>query len=91
MIFEWLLESCSWLLNAVLSLLDILPDMPQLVQETLDGLFGFMYDGVAVASIFIDFRMVRILIPLVITIANLDKVIKFIVFVIKKIPFIGVK
>ena len=42
-------------------------------------------------AIFIDVNMVKTLIPIVIVIANLDKIWSFIMFILRKIPFIGVE
>jgi hypothetical protein len=50
-----------------------------------------MYSGVNLLGIFVDLNMVKILIPFVIAILNFDRIIKIIIFTIRKIPFIGVE
>ena len=91
MIIEWLLKAGTLLLTAIFSLLDLLPNMPQTVMNVVDGIFDIMYQGVNLASVFIDFNMVKILIPIIIAIINFDKILSLIMFILKKIPFIAVK
>lgn len=79
------------IVDTLFALLGILPKYPSEVTSVIDGAFAFLFSGINLVGIFVDLNMVKILIPLVIAILNMDKIIKFIVFAVKKIPFIGIE
>jgi hypothetical protein len=77
--------------DAIFALLGILPDVPSPVRNAVDGVFDIMFSSVSLVSVFVDFNMIKILIPLTIAILNFDRIFKFIIFAIKKIPLINLK
>ena len=44
-----------------------------------------------IIGIFIDLNMVKILLPVLLIVINFDEVWKFTMFILKKIPFLGIK
>lgn len=91
MIVEWMLEVGLFLFNTIFMMLGVLPDVPGPVRNVVDWFFNLVYNAVGLASVFVDFNMVKILIPLVIAILNFDHILKFIMFILKKIPILGIK
>lgn len=91
MIVEWMMSLGELLFDALFAMAGILPTMPIEVRNAVDGVFNIMFGSVSMVAIFIDMRMVRILIPLTIAVLNWDWVMKSIIFIIKKIPVIDLK
>ena len=91
MITEWALQLVGLIVEAIFAVLDILPNIPQSVISAIDSFFGLIFQGVHLVSFFVPMDMVAILIPLVIAIVNFDKIWKVIMFIIRKIPFLGIE
>jgi hypothetical protein len=90
MIIKGILELFFSLLQIVFSPI-ALPQLPAKASSYLDQFIDWILGGYNVIGMFIDLGMVKTLIPIVIVIANLDKVWSFIMFILRKIPFIGVE
>lgn len=78
------------LMDVLFSLGGVLPNFSPDVVNVIDKFFAFMFGGINLLSIFIDMNMVKILIPFVIGILNFDKIIKVLMFILKKIPIIDI-
>lgn len=68
-----------------------LPDLPAEVETYINLLFGYMESGMGFVYLFIDMDLAKIMFPLVIAVANFDKIYKLVLFVLRKIPFLGIK
>ena len=90
MIIKGLFELVFGLLQIVFAPID-LPDLPDKIQSVLDTLISVMESAVGLFAIFFDMEVVRVLIPLVIVIVNFDKVWNLIMFILRKIPFLGIE
>ncbi|WP_455532421.1 hypothetical protein [Roseburia inulinivorans] len=90
MIIKAIMELVFSLLQIVFTPIN-LPDLPPGIQSVLDELMGLFTSVIGLVGIFLDLNVVKWLIPVVIVIANLDKVWKLIMFILRKIPFIGVE
>lgn len=91
MIVEWMINLGVNLFDVLMSMIGVLPDLPQAIIDAIDFVFNLMFDGVALASIFLDFNMVKLLIPLAIAVFNFDAIVKLIMFILKKIPILDIK
>ncbi|MEM3713888.1 MAG: hypothetical protein QXF82_02945 [Nitrososphaeria archaeon] len=91
MLIEWMVNLGVTLFDVVMSMLGVLPDLPESIIGAIDFMFDTMFSAVSLASIFLDFNMVKILIPLAIAIFNFDAIFKFIMFILKKIPILDIK
>ena len=91
MLVEWMINLGVSIFDVLMSMLGVLPDLPQAIIDAIDFVFGLMFDAVSLASIFVDFNMVKILIPLAIAIFNFDAIFKLIMFILKKIPILDIK
>lgn len=90
MIIKGILELFFSLLQIVFSPIS-LPPLPVGVSKVLDQCINWIMGGYDLVGVFVDLSMVKALIPIVIVIANLDKIWSFIMFILRKIPFIGVE
>lgn len=67
-----------------------LPQVPSNIQAVIDQFFEYLRSGMGFVYIFFDMSLVKILLPLLIAVINFDKVYKLVMFVLRKIPFLGV-
>lgn len=85
------------LLNIVKLLLNVLfgwvslPEFPPEFDALFDTFFGYMDSGMAILSVFIDFNVVSVLLPIVILVHNFDHLYKLGMWILRKIPMIGIK
>lgn len=91
MLAEWMMDLGLILLDIIYSMLGVLPSFSPEVTSAVDGMFSIMFSGVNLVGIFVDLRMIKILIPITIGIIHADKIIKLVMFVLKKIPVLNIK
>lgn len=90
MIIKGLFELVFALLQIVFAPIN-LPDLPDGIQSVLDEFIQIMASAVGLLGIFVDLSVVKWLIPVVLVVANFDKVWKMIMFILRKIPFLGIE
>ena len=90
MIIKGLFELILGLLKIVFAPIN-LPDLPVGVQSVLDELVTVLTGAVGLLGIFVDMNVVKWIIPLVIVIVNFEKIWSLIMFVLRKIPFLGIE
>lgn len=90
MIIQSILELVFSLLQVVFKPIN-LPAFPSNIQGVIDQLKELLLNSVNLFSVFVDFKVLRWCVPIVIVIANLDKVWKLIMFILRKIPFLGIE
>lgn len=90
MIVKGLFELVFGLLQIVFAPIN-LPDLPEGIASVLDELIDVLAGAVGLFGIFVDLTVVRWLIPVVLIIVNFDKVWNLIMFIFRKIPFLGIE
>ena len=68
-----------------------LPDMPEAVTSVVDELFALLRGTVGMMGIFLDLKMLKILLPVLLIVINFEHVWKFTMFILRKIPFLGIE
>ncbi len=68
-----------------------LPPFPEGLAATLETFEGLVFDNVSMLSFFVRVSTVKTLLPLVLVVANFEKVYKLTMFVLRKIPFVGIQ
>lgn len=68
-----------------------LPQLPADVEVVIDQLFTYMESGLGFVFLFFDMNLVKIMLPFVIVVANFEKVYKLVMYVLRKIPFLGIE
>ena len=91
MIVVWGLELGEAIIRVIFTILNVLPAIPVEMISTIDWYFDFLMQGIDLFALFVDMDMVRLLIPVVISILLFDEMYQFIMWVIKKIPFLNIK
>lgn len=91
MIIDFIIMLGYLIVNLIFGMLDVLPSAPDSVISVVDKIFEMITSGATLVTLFVDIKMVKILIPIVIAIVNFDYLYHLIMYVIKKIPFIDIK
>ena len=92
MLTEALINAGMFLFDVILNFLDLLPDMPEEVVAVLDEFFDLIFtNGWSIACFVIPMDFALMLLPLVILVANFERVYHLIMWVLRKIPLLGIK
>lgn len=92
MLTEALVNAGMFLFDVILNFLDLLPDMPEEVVTVLDEFFDLIFtNGWSIACFVIPMDFALMLLPLVILVANFERVYHLIMWVLRKIPMLGIK
>lgn len=89
MILEAVFNLISGLVKIVFGWIN-LPDLPGSITSVIDELFALISGSVGIIGIFVDLNMVKILFPVLLIVINFDEVWKFTMFILRKIPFLGI-
>ena len=89
MILEAVFNLVSGLVKLVFGWIN-LPDLPDSITSVIDELFALISGSVGIIGIFVDLNMVKILLPVLLIVINFDEVWKFTMFILRKIPFLGI-
>lgn len=65
------------------------PDLPPEVSQIIEQLFTYMESGMGFVYLFIDMDLVKLMLPFVLVVANFEKVYTLVMWVLRKIPFLG--
>lgn len=85
------------LLNLILSLLEILfgwvafPPMPDAVVLAINTLMGYIADAVGFLWLIVPRELVIVGIPIILVLENFDKLYSVIMWILRKIPFLGLQ
>ena len=92
MLTERLIDSGIAFLDTILNFLDVLPSIPAEVVGALDtflnAIFSYGWGG---ACFFLPMSYVMVLLPLVILVMNFEHVYHLIMWVLRKIPVLGIE
>lgn len=91
MLIEGLCGLVKLLLNAILAVLDVLPDFPQAFVEIVDSFFALIFDNLYLISFFVRMDTIKIAIPILIVVINFEYVYKFVMWILGKIPMLSIK
>jgi hypothetical protein len=68
-----------------------LPEFPAQLAATVEGFEDLIFGNTQMLSFFVRISTVKILVPLVIVVVNFDKVWKLTMFILRKIPMLGIE
>lgn len=91
MVTEALLNLVNKILNGILNILDVLPDFPETLTNSLNQFFDLIFDNLGILSFFIRIDTVKIMVPIVIVVMNFERIYRFIMWIVRKIPVAGVE
>lgn len=91
MIIETILNLLKFLLTTIFGILPDLPDMPTAIADGITSFLDIIFDNVGLLGVFIPISTIKVVIPIVVLIMNFDDIYKLVMFIIKKIPMLGVE
>lgn len=91
MIFDKFIELGFWLFDILIQFMEQLPKVPQSFSNAVNMLIDFVEKGLTVLNCFLDLGFIRIAIPIWLAIATIDKTYHIIMWVLRKIPVLGIK
>ena len=91
MLGKWMLNLGELIFDIIFAMLGVLPDLPTPIINVIDFIFDLLFDSVSLVSIFLDFNMIKLAIPIFIAIYNFDHLVKLVMFILKKIPILGIE
>lgn len=91
MIIEFLFSLILELFNFILEILPDIPNMPEDLTNALNNYTQLIFDNSSVVSFFLPMNIVKIAIPLVIVIINFDYIYNAVIWILKKIPMLGIE
>lgn len=71
---------------------DLFPNLPQVPTEfsnSVDKFLDVIFDGLGLFTVFVRPITVTLIVPIVILLINFDKVVSIVLWIVKKIPFLG--
>ncbi len=94
--FDWgnLLNS---LLNGLYYIIDFLfgwiniPQVPETITSSINTFLNLIFNNLSLLGFFIRPTTLKILVPLIIVVINFKYIYKFIMWFLKKLPFINIK
>lgn len=90
MIIESLLNLFASALKLIFGWIN-LPALPADVQAVIDQYFTYLESGVGFVFLFFNMSLVKLMLPFVLVVANFDKAYKLVMYVLRKIPFLGIE
>lgn len=85
------------LFSLIISLLNILfgwvsfPAMPEAVDTAFQTLLGYMSAGIGFVWLIVPKQLVLVVLPVVLVLSNFDKLYGVIMWILRKIPFLGIQ
>lgn len=86
MILEAILKVFSKIVTTLFSFIK-LPDMPAEVTEAIDFVFVYIKQGINFILLPFSPTFLKVLLPLVLVVANFERLYHFVLWIIKKLPF----
>lgn len=91
MIIKGLFELVYNLLSVILTPFQIVPNMPASFVNDLNTYKTFLLEPINVLLFFVDARIFTVGIPLLIAILNMEHIWDGILWILKKLPFVGIE
>ena len=89
MILETILNLIMSLLQLVFGWINI-PNLPDSLITNIDTFLNLLFDNVSLLGFFVRPSTLTLVIPILIILINFDQVYKFTMWLLRKIPFLGV-
>lgn len=90
MILQTIIDLGMGAVIAILKILPAFPSAPEFLMDGINAIFGVMAGGVNFLSFFVRLSTVRLVVPVVLGLIYAEDIYKVCVWVLKKIPFLGI-
>lgn len=75
----------------VFDLLPSLPQVPEAIEQNIDTFMDYMFQGMGLLSIAINIDVFKALMVITLVVFNFEHITKFVMFIVRKIPFLSIK
>lgn len=90
MILELLFEFILLFLDLIFGWVSF-PQIPDTIIYYVDYLFTYMGMGMRFISLFVNMELVKVCLPIILLVENFDKLYSVVMWILKKIPFLGMQ
>lgn len=90
MIIEGVLNLFASAIKLIFAWINI-PDAPPQVDQVFSVLFDAVGSGVGFLYLIFDMGLLKAMVPFVLIVANFEEVYKLVMYVLRKIPFLGIE
>ena len=91
MIIEGIFNLIKTFLGVVLTPFEIIPNVPSAISTYVDRFFLILDEGIQVVAFFMPAGLIKVAIPVFILIINMEKLWSAIMWILKKLPFVGIE
>lgn len=91
MIIEAVMNLIKTVLLTIFGVLPNIPDVPDISNSIMAALDIVIENGSVLLGLFIRPATIQIALPVLLVISNFEKIYELTMFVLKKIPFLGIK
>lgn len=67
------------------------PEVPQAISDTMSNFLDLIFTNISALGFFVRISTLQVVVPIVILIITIDKVYDLVMWILKKIPFVGVE
>lgn len=90
MIISSILNLLKLLITTIFGVLPNIPNIPSSLSNSIDSFLDLIFNNCALLDLFVPISTIKIAIPIAIVIINFDHIYKITMWIIKKIPILGV-
>ena len=90
MILETILNLLKNLLFFVFNWIN-LPSMPETFVNSVNSFLNLIFNNLTILGFFVRIETIKIAIPILIILINFDKIYKLTIWILRKIPMLGIK
>lgn len=89
MIVSSILDLLKFLITTIFGILPNIPSMPETLTNGINTFLDIIFDNVGLLGLFVPIDVMKIAIPIAIIIINFDHIYKLTLWILKKIPMLG--
>lgn len=90
MIISSILDLLKFLITTIFGVLPSIPGAPDSIVSGVEGFLDIIFDNVGLLGVFVPVSTIKVVIPIAIIIINFDHIYKVTMWIIKKIPMLGI-
>lgn len=90
MIISTILNLLKFLITTIFGVLPNIPNVPNVISSSITSFLNLIFENVQLLGIFLPIPTVKIAVPIAIVIINFDHIYNLTMFILKKIPMLGI-
>lgn len=91
MLFEWMLDLGYILADFFIARFNDLPVVDPKIISVVDFILVFLEDSLNLIAFFVDMDLAKVVFPTMLLIINFEKVYMVVMWIARKVPFVGVE